>query len=71
MRAEDAFRVNLTRKINERGITPTILARKANVSLASIYDTRRGVSTPTVINAWKIAKGLGVTVDELFKGATE
>lgn len=70
MRAEDAFRYNLKRKLNERGIKPKMLASKADVSLSCIYDTCEGKSTPTVINAWRIANGLGITIDELFKNAT-
>lgn len=71
MRVEDAFRVNLTRLMNERGLRPRRLAEKAEVSLTAIYEARRGRSTPTLVTGWKIARGLGVTLDDLLKGATE
>ena len=71
MRVEDAFSINLKRKLNERGLRPKALARKADVSLSSIYDACNGKCVPNLINAWKMANGLGVTVDELLRDATE
>jgi len=71
MLAETAFCVNLNRFMNEKGISPRRLAEKSEVSLTGVYEARRGKTVPNVITAWKLAKGLGVSMDDLMKGATK
>lgn len=42
------------------------LAEKADLSKTTIYSIARGSSVPTIENAYKIAKILGVSIEELF-----
>lgn len=71
MLAEDVFSVNLKSRMKERGIGARKLSEKTGVSLTTVYEARRGRTVPNVITAWKLARGLGATVEDLLKGATE
>ena len=71
MLAEDVFSVNLKSRMKERGIGARKLSEKTGVSLTTVYEARRGRTAPNVITAWKLARGLGATVEDLLKGATE
>lgn len=42
------------------------LAEKAGLSRTTVYSIARGSSVPTLENAYKIAKALNSTVQELF-----
>lgn len=51
--------------IISRGFNPKNFARVAGLERESIRQYRRGKSTPNIITAAKIAKVLGVTLDEV------
>lgn len=71
MLAEEVFGVNLRHKMKERGIGVKRLSVRTGLCMTTIYEARRGRTVPNVITAWKLAQGLGTTVEELLKGATE
>ena len=71
MLAEDVFGYNLKYKMKERGIGVKRLSDKTGVSMTSIYEARRGRTVLNVITAWKRARGLETTVEELLKGASK
>ena len=51
--------------IISRGFNPKNFARVAGLERESIRQYRRGMSTPNITTAAKIAKVLGVTLDEV------
>lgn len=57
---------NLEKVMNAKGIKQTELAKKAGVVLATMNRWVKGDRTPSAVNAIKIAKILGVPVENLF-----
>lgn len=50
----------------EKGMKQLDVAKKVGVSTASISYYERGKKKPSMNNAFKIAKALDTTIDELF-----
>lgn len=52
----------------ERGLTQEALGDKAGFDLTYIGRIERGEITTSIIAAEMIAKGLGISLEQLFKG---
>lgn len=52
--------------IDEKGLKLTFILTKTGFSKSYFYDLLHGKTVPSLANARKLAKVLGVTVDELF-----
>lgn len=52
--------------IDEKGLKLTFILTKTGFSKSYFYDLSHGKTVPSLANARKLAKVLGVTVDELF-----
>ncbi len=53
---------------NKKGLTQDALAKKAEIPYTTLTKIESNVITkPTIQTVEKIAKGLGVTIDELLK----
>ena len=59
---------NLKTARTTKGISSTKLAECANVSHVMILRYESGQSVPNIITAYKIAKTLGITIDDIMKG---
>ena len=57
-------------KIKQSGLTLTQLAKKSNLSLSTVYKLSEEKMLPRVSTLYKISKGLGITLAELFKKET-
>jgi transcriptional regulator with XRE-family HTH domain len=51
----------------ESGATQEALAEKAAISVQHLLDLEHGRSNPTLASICGISRGLGVTLEELFK----
>ncbi len=69
MRPEEAFRKNLIRIIAEKDIAQSKLDVMAGLSSGVTNATVNGKCTPKLITAWKMAKALGVSLDNMMRGA--
>ena len=58
-------RISRIRK--EKGVTQAELAKKCGISMQQISEWERGYRNPKISNAEKIARALGVSVNELIK----
>jgi transcriptional regulator with XRE-family HTH domain len=67
----EAFPARLKETRQARGLTRDQLAVAAGTSSASIAKLEVGERAPSLALAWKLAKALGVTVDELCQPAGE
>ena len=54
--------------MKSKGYTQKKLAQRSGCTEASICKYARGERTPTLKTAKRIAKALGVTIDDLIKG---
>jgi len=54
--------------ITEKGITPYRVAKETGVSQVTLSDWKNGRTTPRVHTLQKIAKYLGVKIDDLIGG---
>lgn len=61
------FAIRLYRKMKINGFTQDDLAWEADISQASITKYVNGVATPSAYNLVKIARALGLTMEELAK----
>ncbi|MDD6190662.1 MAG: AMP-binding protein [Firmicutes bacterium] len=66
MEAETTFGTNLKKKLEEKNITMTALANETGITYNMIKKYCNGGADPTVSYALKIAKALGVSMDELL-----
>lgn len=57
---------NFQKLIAEKGITPYRIAKDTGVSQGSLSDWKNGKSTPRVSALQKIARYLGVKIDDLI-----
>lgn len=76
MTVRDAFMTNFRRIFNDRvtkdaDMDVTRFARKAGVSKKNIYLWLNGDTTPTLVNAYRLAKALKCDVNDFLKGANE
>lgn len=58
--------VKLIKTRESKGLTQSELAKKANISRPLIANIERGYASPSLKNAYKIAKALDSTIDEIF-----
>lgn len=58
---------NLKRIRTQKGISQGDISRKLNMDRAYISGIENGKRNPTLSNIEKLAKSLGVSVDELLK----
>ena len=68
------FNRNFARLLDEKDITPAQVARMTGIPLGNIYNYRNGGKVPIVPRAdtlYRLAKVLGVTMDELYGGDKE
>lgn len=63
-----AFGRRLAEVRKSRGLTQQALAEKLDISLVSIGYIETGKRWPRLVTLHRIAKCLGVSLDELFKG---
>lgn len=61
-----SFGMNLQKRIPFSGMSNIQLAEKLGITNAMLSRYIHGNSTPSVVKAFRIAKTLGCTVDELF-----
>ena len=59
---------NVHRILKEKKLNQHDLCRMADVGYSSLSTWVSGTRTPNAWSLYKIAKALGVTVDELLKG---
>lgn len=52
----------------ERGLTQEALGDKASLDMTYIGRIERGEITTSIITAEMVAKGLGISLEQLFKG---
>ena len=64
----NAFGKRVAEVRKSRGITQEQLAERADLTSLAISFVEQGRRWPRIITVHKIAKALGVQVDELFKG---
>ncbi len=57
---------NIQRMRTDRGLTLNVLSDKSGVSKAMLSQIESDKVNPTVATVWKIAKGLGVDLNELL-----
>ena len=57
---------NIQKMRTERGLTLNVLSEKSGVSKAMLSQIESDKVNPTVATVWKIAKGLGVDLNELL-----
>ena len=62
-----SFADNVVRLRKEKGYSQAELARKLEVSQASLAQYGKGIKIPNIINAVKLAQLLGTTCEELVK----
>lgn len=63
-----AFGRNVARLRTERGLSQDKLAEEAEIDRTYVSGIERGVRNPGIKAVLKLAKALGVGVDELCKG---
>ena len=61
------FAHNLARLRTEKGITQEELAKRAGVTQAAIWQYEKGLATPKVQIAVRLANILGTTCEELIQ----
>lgn len=59
----------LTEKRNVLNLTQEQLAKKAQVSRPLLSNIERGAAYPSLNSAYRIAKALNSTIDEIFFGS--
>jgi len=72
MKSQNNNNLNIGDKIkkirNKKGLTQDALAKKAEIPYTTLTKIESNVITrPTIQTVEKIAKGLGITIDELLK----
>jgi putative transcriptional regulator len=56
----------LTKKRKEKGMTQDQLAKKAKISRPLLSNIERGDAMPSLLAAYRIAKALDSTIDDVF-----
>jgi transcriptional regulator with XRE-family HTH domain len=64
----EGFAANVKRIREEKGLSQFDLEREANLHRTGIGRYEKGKTEPGLITAAALAKGLGVTIDELVAG---
>jgi transcriptional regulator with XRE-family HTH domain len=67
--AAQALARSLKRRRLERGISLSELARRANISKATLSSLERGSGNPSVDTVWALAQALSVPFGDLFEAA--
>ena len=65
------FNKNFERLLIEKNVTPMQISERTGIPLGNIYNYRNGGKNPVVPRAdtlYRLAKVLGVTMDELYGG---
>ena len=62
------FRIRLNKFLDDYHYTYKKLADKSGVALGTIKGYCSGKNAPSLYNAYKIAKALGVSIDEFIYG---
>jgi len=63
-----AFGRNVARIRNQKGLSQDKLAEKADLDRTFVSGIERGVRNPGIKSVLRIARALGVALDELCKG---
>ena len=66
MEAPPMIGKNIQKMRTDRGLTLNVLSEKSGVSKAMLSQIESDKVNPTVATVWKIAKGLGVDLNELL-----
>ena len=66
----EGFAANVKRIREEKGLSQFDLEREANLHRTGIGRYEKGKTEPGLITAAALAKGLGVTIDDLVAGLT-
>lgn len=66
MEAPPMIGKNIQKMRTDRGLTLNVLSEKSGVSKAMLSQIESDKVNPTVATVWKIAKGLGVELNELL-----
>ena len=69
MTARQAFKANIRNLLHERGLTQAELARRCGRDVDTVNAWASGRRIPRLNSTYDIAKALGVTVNDLLKGA--
>jgi transcriptional regulator with XRE-family HTH domain len=62
------FGIHLANKRKEQGLTQSDLAYNSEMERSNIARLESGAISPSVHTIYKIAKALGITMEELMKG---
>lgn len=62
---------NIRARRAKQGLTLNVLAEQSGVSKAMLSQIESDKVNPTVATVWKIARGLGVDINELLAGSEE
>ncbi len=71
MTVKEAVRDNILRMLYKKEMSVVSLANITGIPKPTLYSIIGGGVDTGVTNAWKIAKGLGITIDDLVSGASE
>ena len=63
-----AFGANVQKKRKAKKLSQEDLAERAGLDRTYISGIERGVRNPTLLSSLKVAKALGTTIEELYKG---
>ncbi len=71
-KAEKAFLEKVAKRLaqlrREQGMTQEQLADKSGLDRVAIANIETGIRRPTVTTVYRLAKGMGVKVEDFFKG---
>ncbi len=71
-KAEKAFLEKVAKRLaqlrREQGMTQEQLADKSGLDRVAIANIETGIRRPTVTTIYRLAKGMGVKVEDFFKG---
>ncbi len=71
-KAEKAFLEKVAKRLaqlrREQGMTQEQLADKSGLDRVAIANIETGIRRPTVTTVYRLAKGMGVKVEDYFKG---
>lgn len=65
------IRLRLSRIMQQRGITESTLAKLAQTQQPTVNAWKNGSSQPLVLNAIRVARALGTTVEDIWGCAVE
>lgn len=71
-RAEKAFLDKVAKRLaqlrRDKGLTQEQLAEHSGLDRVAIANIETGIRRPTVTTIYRLAKGMGVQVEDFFKG---